>query len=568
MNQMAIILMSFIGFTSLVALITFFKTKESNLDTVDGYFLGGRSLRGGVIAGSLLLTNLAASNFIGMSAQAYDYNMCVMGWEVGAGITLVIVALFLVPKYLKQGITTIPDFLESRFDKGTKNIVTILFLALYIVNMLPVTLYSGAVALSQIFHIETIFHVDYAHAIWGMVWIIGIIGACYAVFGGLKAVAISDTINGIGLIVGGLLVPIFGLIALGKGNAGAGFQRFLTSTPEKFNSIGSNSDPLPFSATLTGLVLVNLYYWGTDQSVIQRALGAENLKEGQKGVMLAGVYKVFTPFILIIPGIMAFQLLGGGIKNSDLVYPIFVNKVLPAPLIGLVAAAMMGAILSTFNSVLNSASTLFAMNVYKPRWGKGKSDAQLVKAGKIFAIVLAFASMFCAPFIMNAPTGLYDYLQKVNGLFNVPIFTVIFIGYLTKRVPPLAAKIVLPFFIITYGLTQTVWHTGLHYLHVSAILFVISCLIMVIIGKIHPMDHDFTLKSCGLVDIHPWKYRFRMAGFVIWLMNNMYIVFSKLGLAKTGGLDGGTALAVCINTAFCLVLSLLLEKKFVKATDE
>lgn len=565
---MAIILTCFVGFTTVVGVITFFMTRKSNLSTADGYFLGGRSLKGMVIAGSLLLTNLAASNFIGMSAQAYDYNMCVMGWEVGSGIVLVIVALFLVPKYLKQGITTIPDFIESRFDKGTKNMVTILFLVLYIINMLPVTLYSGAIAMSQIFHIEKVFHVSYAQSIWIMTWIVGIIGACYAIFGGLKAVAISDTINGVLLIIGGLLVPIFGLVALGRGNIGAGFSHFIHSTPAKFNAIGSNSDPLPFSAMLTGLVLVNLYYWGTDQSIIQRALGAKNLKEGQKGVMLAGVYKVFTPLILIIPGIMAFQLLGGGIKNSDLVYPIFINKVLPAPVIGLVAAAMLGAILSTFDSVLNSASTLFAMNVYKPRWGKGKSDAQLVKVGRIFGTIIAVISMFCAPFIMNAPSGLFDYLQKVNGFFNVPIFTIIFMGYLTKRVPPIAAKIVLPFFVIVYGLTQTVWHTGLHYLHVSAILFVISCLIMYIIGKIHPMDHDFVLQTHELVDVHPWKYRFRMAGVVIWLMINMYIIFSKLGLAKAGGADAGTVLAIVINTVACIILSGICEKKFVKATDE
>lgn len=276
------VIMFFVLFSSIVAIITYFKTREGELNSSEGYFLGGRSLTAKVIAGSLLLTNLSAVSFVGMSAQAYTDNMSVMGWEVGSGITLVIVALFLLPRYLKQGITTIPQFVESRFDSATRKFITILFLAGYIVNLLPITLYSGAVAMSQIFNVPEMFGITYAQAIWIMVWVIGIIGAIYAIFGGLKAVAVSDTINGVALIIGGLLVPIFSLIYIGNGNFAQGFSAFIASTPEKFNSIGSNTDPLPFTTLFTGLLLVNLYYWGTDQSIIQRGLGAKNLKEGQK----------------------------------------------------------------------------------------------------------------------------------------------------------------------------------------------------------------------------------------------------------------------------------------------
>lgn len=405
------VIICFIICSIIVGLITFFKTKESNLDTSEGYFLGGRSLTSKVIAGSLLLTNLSAVSFIGMSAQAYTHNMCVMGWEVGSGITLILVALLLLPKYLKQGITTIPEFIESRFDKGTSNFVTILFLIGYVVNLLPITLYSGAVAMSQMFKIEELFNLNYAQGIWVTVWVIGIIGSIYAVFGGLRAVAISDTINGIILVIGGLLIPFFALMYMGDGNLLEGFNSFLNITPEKFNSLGSNTDPLPFSTIFTGLLLVNLYYWGTDQSIIQRALAAINLKEGQKGVIYAGFLKVLTPIMVIIPGLMAYQIFGGDIVNSDTVYPKLVNTVLPKPLIGLFATAMMGAILSTFNSILNSASTLFALNIYKPVFGKGKKEVELVKIGKVFALIIAVISMIGAPFIMYAPRGLFDYLQ-------------------------------------------------------------------------------------------------------------------------------------------------------------
>ncbi len=558
MNWLVIIF--FVLFSSMVAIVTFMKTRGDNLQSKDGYFLGGRSLTGKVIASSLLLTNLSAVSFIGMSTQAYESNMSVMGWEVGSGITLIVVAMVLLPRYLKQGITTIPDFIEARFDKGTRDFVTILFLISYIVNLLPITLYSGAVAMSQLFDIPNMFGITYEQGIWVMVWIIGIMGSMYAITGGLKAVAISDTINGVALVLGGFLVPFFALIYLGDGNIAEGFNTFLTSTPEKLNSIGTSTDSLPMSTVFTGLLLVNLYYWGTDQSIIQRGLGAKNLEEGQKGVIYAGLLKVLTPIMVIIPGILAFQIFGGNIENTDTVYPLLVNTVLPAPLVGLFAAAMMGAILSTFNSVLNSASTLFALNIYKPKFGKGKADEELVKKGKVFGIVIALAAMIGAPFIMYAPTGLYDYLQTINGFFNVPIFTIIFMGYMTKKVPPIAAKVAVTFFVTIYGITQLVWDTGLHYLHVSAILFVLSCLIMYVIGKVKPSEVEFVLEDNKVVDIQPWANRYRASGFVIFVMIGMYVIFSKLGVAHEEGIRMITWVILIVIAASCAIGAMILEK--------
>lgn len=558
MNNMLII--SFILFSGLVALITFFKTRGQVEESSEGYFLGGRSLTWKVISTSLILTNLSAVSFIGMSAQAYQSNISVMGWEVGSGITLVLVAVFLLPRYLKQGITTIPEFIEARFDSGTKKFVTILFLVSYIVNLLPITLYSGAVAMSELFNVSGLLGVTYAQGIWITVWFIGIVGSIYAIFGGLKVVATADTLNGIALVIGGLLVPLFALIFMGDGNLIEGVQVFLNSTPEKFNSIGSNSDSLPFSTMFTGLLLVNLYYWGTDQSIIQKGLGAKNLKEGQKGIIAAGLLKVLTPMIIIIPGIMAFQIIGPNAANADTVYPQLVGLVLPKPLAGFFAAAMMGAILSTFNGVLNSASTLFALDIYKAKWGQGKSDKQLVKAGKIFGAVIAFIAMCCAPFIMFAPNGLFDYLQTINGFFNVPIFTIIFMGYMTKKVPPIAAKVGITFFVTCYAISQLVLDLPIHYLHVSAILFVLSCTIMFLIGKKHPAKEAFVLMDNKLVDIEPWENRFKASGFVIFLMVSMYIVFSKLGLADVSGFRMTTVIALAVNAGICIALVLLVER--------
>ena len=272
----SMIIISFIFFAGLVAVITYFKTRNDNMETSDGYFLGGRSLTAIVVAGSLMLTNLSAVQFVGQSANAYRNNLSVIGWEAGSGIVLVFVALVLLPRYLKQGLTTIPEFVESRYDASTKNLITMLILLGYIINMLPGTLYAGAVALSQIFDIQGMFHITYGQGIWIMVWLIGIIGCCYAICGGLKAVAVSDTINGVILLIGGFSVVICALLALGKGHFVDGVQNFLNMTPEKLNSIGEPNDDVPFGTMFTGMLIANIFYWGTDQSVIQRELGAKN----------------------------------------------------------------------------------------------------------------------------------------------------------------------------------------------------------------------------------------------------------------------------------------------------
>jgi SSS family solute:Na+ symporter len=538
---------SFLFFTALVAFITYLKTRHDSLATNDDYFLGGRSLTFGIIAGSLMLTNLSPVNFAGMSAQAYTHNMSVMGWEVGSGIALVLVALILVPRYLRAGLTTIPEFLENRFDKGVKNFVTYLFLIGYVLNGLPITLYAGSVVLSQLFDIPGILHISYAQGIWVTVWAIGIIGSIYAIFGGLKAVAYSDMLNGFGLIVGGLTIPFLGFKLVGGGNVLRGIAEVVQSHPEKFNAVGSATDPVPFTTLFTGMILVNLYYWGTDQGIIQRALGARDLKQGQKGVMLAGLLKIFTPFIVIIPGIIAFHLYGSGIGTADLVYSKLVKNILPTYFVGFFAAVMFGAILSTFNSLLNSSTTLFSMNIWKPLFHGKKTDHEIIKSGRYFGLVIAVISMIIAPLIMKAPQGLFQYLQIVNGFFNVPIFTIIFIGYATKKVPAIAAKISLTVFVGTYALMQLVIKPEMHFLHQLAILFVVCSLLMLVIGWFKPMATPYVPKFSNQVNVTPWKYQYEAAVFVVSVMFSFYVTFSKLGVAG-GTLAGYTKIMLALWT--------------------
>lgn len=546
-------ILSFVGFTALVAVISYLATRNTNEKSSDGYFLGGRSLTAGVIAGSLLLTNLSTEQIVGLNGNAYSEGILVMAWETLAAIAMVVTAVFLLPRYLKGGLTTVPQFLARRFDTTTKTITSGLFLTGYVVVLLPIILYSGSVAISGMFNIPEMLGVSHTQSIWICVWGIGIIGSIYAVFGGLKAVAVSDSINAIGLLIGGILIPVFGLMAIGEGSFFDGLSILVAENPEKFDSIGKSTDSVPFATIFTGMMLVQLFYWGTNQQIIQRALGAKNLEEGQKGLLLASFIKILGPLIVVLPGIIAWHLFDGGLESADQAYPMLVGKVLPSSLLGFFAAVLFGAILSSFNSVLNSSVTLFGIDIYKQHINQEADEKTVVKYGKVFGIFLAFASMFIAPLIANAGS-LFEYLQEVNGIYSIPILTIIVVGYLTKYVPAIAAKIGVVSGSLLYILSQFILKPSMvenaladaktsgvtdeaalalveanaypHFLHVMAILFLLNVGIMLLIGKLKPRKEAYVQQYTEQVDITPWKH-VKSAGIIICvIVIAIYIYFS------------------------------------------
>ena len=254
--------LTFIGFTVIVAIISYYKTRKTVESSSDGYFLGSRSLTAGVIAGSLLLTNLSTEQIVGLNGSAYQSGLSVMVWETLAAIAMVVTAMYLLPRYLKGGLTTVPGFLAKRFDGTTKTLTSVLFLSGYVVVLLPVILYSGSLAISGMFDVPELLGVSHAQSIWICVFGIGIIGSIYAVFGGLKAVAISDSINAIGLLIGGILIPIFGLMMIGDGSVLDGLNTLVAENPDKFKSMGGPTDPVPFYTIFTGMMLVQLFLLG------------------------------------------------------------------------------------------------------------------------------------------------------------------------------------------------------------------------------------------------------------------------------------------------------------------
>ena len=547
-------ILSFVGFTALVAIVAWYATRNTNEKSADGYFLGGRSLTAGVIAGSLLLTNLSTEQIVGLNGSAYKDGLSVMAWETLAAIAMVVTAIFLLPKYLKGGLTTVPQFLADRFDVSTKTFTSGLFLTGYVVVLLPVILYSGSVAISGMFNVPELLGVSEKAALVICIWGIGIIGSIYAVFGGLKAVVVSDSINAIGLIIGGLLIPFFGLMAIGDGSVFGGLETLMSTNPERFDSTGNPGQEVPFSTIFTGMMLVQLFYWGTNQQIIQRALGAKNLAEGQKGLLLASFLKILGPLILVLPGMIAYHYFDGGLASSDLAYPELVRAVLPDYLIGFFAAVLFGAILSSFNSVLNSSVTLFGLDIYKQHVNKEASEITVVKYGKIFGIVLALGAMFIAPLIADAGS-LFNYLQEINGIYSIPILTIIVVGYLTKRVPAIAAKIGILSGSILYIFSQFYLKgvfvdkalaeakaSGItdeaalhlvesdaypHFLHVMAILFIVNSLIMLGIGAIKPRKEPFELKYTEQVSIEPYKYVKQVGMVICVIVIGIYVYFAK-----------------------------------------
>ncbi|WP_166831265.1 solute:sodium symporter family transporter [Thalassoroseus pseudoceratinae] len=624
-------LASFLLFTVLVAIGTWWLTRNDVHTTSAGYFLGGRSLTGGFIAGSLLLTNLSTEQLVGLNGAAYADGLSVMAWEVIAACSLVVMALIFLPRYLKSGIATVPQFLEERYNDTTRTITTLIFIVAYAVILLPIILYTGATGLIDILDLPNLLGMESRTTLlWIVVWMIGIIGSLYAIFGGLRTVAVSDTLNGFGLLIGGFLIAYLSLQAVNSDGIGAAITELREANPKKFNSLGSPDQSVPFSTLFTGVLIINLFYWCTNQQIIQRTFGATNLGEGQKGVLLAGLFKVLAPLILVLPGIIAFHIYGrapvdddyrpvvdisgnqGTIvaslasedapsnpvlihdgdalnalnleswdevdqqvgetfthndqtfqvskvippevvivsdgeagyqylenldttqyvspRHKDQAYGKMVQRVLPNGLVGFFAAALMGAILSSFNSALNSTATLFSLGVYRDLIHKDATDEQVIRSGKRFGWIIAITSMCVAPLLANQKS-IFGYLQDMNALYFIPIFAVVVVGFFTKRTPALAANIAL---ILGVGIISAKYFVppvaeamqGLNNFHFLGIVFVGLIGLMLLIQALAPRDTPWEQQASGDVDLTPWKFAKPAAAGLILVVLAIYLYFA------------------------------------------
>jgi len=534
---------TFVFFTALVAVISYVATRNHRMDSSDAYFLGGRSLTAWLIAGSLMLTNLSTEHLIGLNGDAFNHTIAVTAWETTAAIAMVLMALFFLPRYLKSGFATIPQFLEARYDGQTRTIATLIFLFSYVVAILPVVLLFGATGIDSLFDISERTSLTPTQTKWILVWGIGALGSIYAIFGGLRAVAISDTINGLGFLIAGLLIPVLSLALIGHGNPLDGLQTLYVEEKPKFDITGDEPGSfLPFGVLFTGMIVNQIFFWCTNQSIVQRALGAKNLAEGQKGVLLAAGFKLLGPAVVVLPGVIAFHLFKDKLSSDQymLAYPMLVKEVLPSWLVGFFAAVMVGAVLSTFNSVLNSSATLFSEGIYRALFDKEASGDRIVLSGRVCSIVLALAAMVAAPLIDTAGS-LYNYLQKINATFFGPMLAVIVLGFLTKRVSALSAKIVLIagpllFFLLVFAFEQPVqtflkevFHTPyeIHFLHFLAFVFVLSVAAMAAISYFAPARTVYAPEYTHAVDIAPWRHAKLVGALIVTSTIVIYVLLAQ-----------------------------------------
>lgn len=542
-------MITFVGFTILVAVISWLKTKGDDQSTADGYFLAGRGLPGFVIAGSLLLTNLSAEQLVGTNGQTWSVGMSPMAFEIVAAPCCIVLALFAAPRYLKSGITTIPELIGLRYDRSTKLWFSIAYILLYIIVQIPVILYSGSLVFENIFNVSGIFGITKFQSVIALCIVISVIGSIYAIFGGLKAVAVSDTVNGVGLLIGGFMIPFFALNVLGHATGSEGFaiidgmKYLIANHSDMLNSIApADSLPpaVPWPTVFTGLFFLGLQSWCTHQSFIQRVLAAENLKEAQKGALYCAFLKIIGFMYLALPGVIAFALFGiqgDQVANMDEAYPQLVSQVIPPPLMGFFAAVMLGAILSSFNSVLNSVDTMFTMDIYKEFIDKNASEEKLVKVGKNIGIVFAVLTTIVGPLIYFFPAGLKTFLDSLVMLIALPVLTAVFGGFFFKHLPKYSAKIILVVHVVTYGSFLLFLGDYFHYLYAVLVLLPLELLLMYLMNQHNrkiSSEPAWEQKDVGAVDLTPWKYRWVATILIIVCVIAVYVAFSPLGIGTWG----------------------------------
>lgn len=554
----------------------------------EDYFLAGRGLTWPFIGFSLIAANISTEHFVGMAGTGFGtVGLAIASYEWIAAVTLVFVAWWLLPRFLRAGIYTMPEFLEYRYDQGARAIMAGYMLVIYIVVLLAAVLYSGAQAVNAIFDIRGLFEGRFGLApadaeYWAVVsimWVIGLLGATYTVYGGLKAVVWADLLLGSSLMLAGLITFVLALRLIGgevtpdgqriAGSAVEGWQRF-TSDPQtasKLHMVLPASHPeLPWTAiVLGGIWIPNLFYWGMNQFITQRTLAARSLAEGQKGILFAAMLKLAIPFIIVMPGIMAYQLFGDELraqarqaylqthasaasaaegavqctlapedeakvleKAGEKAFPTMMSRIVPVWLRGFMFAALCGAVISTFNSGLNSSSTIFTMDIYRKYIAPNAPPHREVVVGRIATGVIVIIACLWAPIILKFEHGVFKYIQMVWGFVSPGIVAVFVVGLLAAKTPAAAAKWAMVLGVPLYGFFrfgQHLWGapapgetpTGLHaaviafnnwpFLHHMMLMFVILSLFMLAVTAIRPLSRPVVLPQSKIdTTRHPSVY--------------------------------------------------------------
>ncbi len=419
----------------LIGLATWVSRDKGKEKTSEDYFLAGRSLPWWAIGASLIAANISAEQIIGMSGQGYVVGMAIATYELTAAIALIVMAKYFLPIFLEKKIYTMPQFLEQRFDKWVCLVLSLFWVAVYIFINLTSVLWLGSLA------INTLTGFDIVYGLWALV----IFSLAYSLKGGLKAVALTDAIQVALLIFGGLAVSYIALDKISN-NQGflEGFQILINSVPEKFDMILSKDNPsypdLPGVWVLIGgLWVAHFAYWGFNQYITQRALGAKSLPEAQKGVMFAAYLKLLMPFVVVLPGICAVILIPQ-LDTPDTAYPAMMS-LLPAGLLGLTFAALIAAIVSSLASMTNSVSTIFTMDIYKQFLSQEVNERKLVVVGRNVALISIVIAALCAQPLLGNLESAFQYIQNFTGFFTPGILVIFLVALFWKKATSLSVLV-------------------------------------------------------------------------------------------------------------------------------
>lgn len=465
----------FAAFYALVLGFSFVKSRGEK-GTAD-YFLGGRRLPWWLIGISIVAANISSEQFVGMSGQAAgDVGLAVSGWQLTGAVGIVLVAFTFLPRFLRSGIYTMPEYLEYRYSPAARTIMAVLTVIIYVGVTTAAVLYSGATAL------ETIFGLP----LDGALVLIAAIALAYTLWGGLLAAVWADLFQGSALLIGGVVTFALGLRALG------GWTAFASAAAPKLHMIlPSNHPELPWTVLVGGMWIPILYYCGLNQFIVQRTLAAKSLKEGQLGVIFAAALWLLIPFAIVMPGIMAQLLYGDRLARPDQAYPTLIRELIPPGMRGLVFAAIAGAVVSTLASVLNSAATLWTMDLYRRHLRPEATDRHLVAIGR--ASTVLFLALACLVARSSLLAGsVFKFIQEFQGYISPGILAAFAFGMAVPRAPAAAGLAALLGSAPIYGVLQ--WRYGhVPYLHRMLATLGILLALMAALTAVAPLREPRTL---------------------------------------------------------------------------
>jgi SSS family solute:Na+ symporter len=520
------------------------------------YFLAGRGLTWWLVGFSLIAANISTEQFVGMSGSSANWlGMAIASYEWMAAVTLIFVAFWFLPKFLKAGLYTIPEFLEYRFDGVARLAMAIPAIVTLVFVTTSSVIFSGAKFVSEYYNTVPVLS-----SLTAMCWLIAIFAAVYVFIGGLKACAWTDLIWGAALIVGGAIVmylafsvladkPAEELFLTKVANSDATVEQIDAAGPwERFMLLNDGVDgeavvqngpngsggkvhmvrpkedsDIPWTALLIGLWIPNFFYWGLNQYIVQRTLGSKSLAEGQKGIVFAAFLKLIIPFIVVIPGILAYNLFSADLWNAatqaydyDRAFPVLVrNLIKPFPLVSwFVLAALCGAVISSLASMLNSASTIATMDLYSKFSGE-KNPAKLVKVGRGFVVLFVILAGFVAPKLDNF-TSIFAYIQEFQGFISPGILAVFIFGFFSPRTPRYFGAIGIGLNVVSYGafkwflgdllVKNGLWYADqIAFLDRMAICFFIVLLAGIILTLVKPMAAPVKLPENKEIELESSK---------------------------------------------------------------